>query len=127
MVIYRVLADLTVLVHFLWILFILSGVIFALKRSKIAWVHLGGLLFSLVLNLFGWYCPLTYLENYLHSLHPGYLTYGGSFIAHYMEQIVYPELPEKIIRIGGILFVCLNVVIYLVVGKKYWESRKNSG
>ena len=123
--VYKVLADLTVLVHFLWILFILSGVIFVLKRSKIAWVHLGGLLFSLVLNLFGWYCPLTHLENYLHSLHPGHLTYGGSFIAHYMEQIVYPELPEKIVRIGGILFVCLNMIAYLVVGMQILKNGQN--
>jgi hypothetical protein len=116
---------LTVLVHFLWILFILSGIIFALKRSKLAWVHLGGLLFSLVLNLFGWYCPLTHLENYLHSLHPGHLTYDGSFIAHYLEQIVYPELPEKIIRIGGILFVILNAVVYLTVGRKMLKNVKH--
>ncbi|MCP4667308.1 MAG: DUF2784 domain-containing protein [Deltaproteobacteria bacterium] len=125
--IYSILADVTIFVHFLWILFILSGVIFALRRSKIAWVHLGGLLFSLVLNLFGWYCPLTHLENYLNSLYPGSLTYGGSFIAHYLEQIVYPDLPEIFIRIGGILFVCLNIIVYLVVAKKYWETKRSSG
>ena len=123
--VYKVLADLTVLVHCIWILFILFGVIFVLKRSKIAWVHLGGLFFSLVLNLSGWHCPLTHLENYLNSLHPGPLTYGGSFITHYLEQIVYPGLPEKIVRIGGILFVSLTMIAYLFTGMQILKNRQN--
>ena len=57
------LVDTTLIVHFLWILFLLFGFVFALKGSKIAYVHLGGLLFALVLNALGWYCPLTHLEN----------------------------------------------------------------
>ena len=120
--VYRVLAELTVLLHFLWILFIFLGVVFALKKSKIAWVHLGGLLFSLFLNIFGWYCPLTYLENYLRRFQGETRHYGGSFINRSLEVVIYPDLSEGVIRIGEILFVCLNLVVYGVLAKKYYSQ-----
>ena len=121
--IYKVLADLGVLFHFLWILFIVFGIIFALKRSRLAWFHLGGLLFSLFLNISGWYCPLTYLENYLRMSCGEGGTYGSSFIAHFLEPIIYPDMPEMIIRIGEVLFVCLNLVVYGIIAKRYLRGR----
>ncbi|MBW1798367.1 MAG: DUF2784 domain-containing protein [Deltaproteobacteria bacterium] len=121
--IYKVLADLSVLFHFLWILFIVFGIIFALKRSRLAWFHFGGLLFSLFLNILGWYCPLTYLENYLRMSCGDGGTYDSSFIIHYLEPIIYPDLPEMIIRIGEVLFVCLNLVVYGIIAKRYLRGR----
>jgi hypothetical protein len=118
-VVYGLLASLAILCHFLWILFLVFGVIFALKGSKIAWIHLGGLLFSLLLNLLGWYCPLTYLENYFQQLYHRGLAYSGSFIIHYLEPIVYPNLSERTLRIGGIVFVILNLFAYGVFARRY--------
>jgi hypothetical protein len=123
--IYKILTDLTVVFHFLWILFIVFGLIFAIRRSRIAWVHLGGLLFSIFLNLMGWYCPLTYAEYYLRSLYGHGDTYSGSFIAHYLELIIYPDLPESTIRIGGIVFVCLNLVVYGILVKRLSVKSKS--
>ena len=123
--IYKVLADLTILFHFLWILFLIFGVVFAIKRSKIAWFHLGGLLFSLFINMLGMYCPLTYLENYLRSTHRASGPYPGSFIAHYLERIIYLNLPERTIRMGEILFVCLNLVVYGVLAKRYFMRSRH--
>ena len=127
--IHTVLADLTILFHFLWVLFLIFGVVFAIKRSKIAWFHLGGLLFSLFINMLGMYCPLTYLENYLRSTHGANWPYPGSFIAHYLERIIYLNLPERTIRMGEILFVCLNLVVYGVLAKRYFmrSSRWSRG
>jgi hypothetical protein len=121
--IHKVLVDLSVLFHFLWILFIVFGIIFALKRSRLAWFHLGGLLFSLFLNILGWYCPLTYLENYLRRSCEEGGTYSSSFIIHYLEPIIYPDLPEMLIRIGEILFVSLNLVVYGFIAKRYFRGR----
>jgi len=58
------LVDITIIVHFLWILFLVFGFVFALKGSRITYVHLGGLVFALGLNALGWYCPLTHVENH---------------------------------------------------------------
>ena len=117
--IYCYLAILTLFLHLLWILFIVFGFVFALRGSKLAFIHLGGLLFSLVINLFGWYCPLTYLENHLYHLQAKGLDYGGSFIFHYLERLIYPNIPERTIRIGEIAFVIVNLMAYTVLLKKH--------
>jgi len=117
--VYGLLVSLAVLLHFLWIIFLVVGFIFAFKGSKVAWFHLAGLLFSLSLNLLGWYCPLTYLENYLQNLHDSGLTYSGSFIIRYLELIIYPNLPERMLRIIVIAFVILNLFAYGVLARKY--------
>ena len=117
--IYRILADLTLIVHFIWILFLIFGFMFALTRSKIALLHMAGLLFTLILNLVGWYCPLTYLENYLYALNDPISTYRGSFIINYLQHIVYLDLPGQYIRIVGISFAVLSIGIYVYLIKRY--------
>ena len=120
MVLHDLILNLTLVLHFLWILFLIFGVVFALKRSMIAWFHLGGLLFSLFINLFGFYCPLTYVENHLRSPCADSGVISGSFIARYLEQMIYPDVSEKTIRIIEILFVCLNLFVYGVLAKRYF-------
>ena len=122
--IYQLLADLTVLFHFLWILFIIFGLLLVWKWAKIAFLHLGGLLFSLIINLFGWYCPLTYLENYLYASGAREAGYKGSFIAHSLVPIVYPDLPEKTIRIGEMIFVVLLLVVYGALARRYYRKAR---
>jgi len=117
--IYSILANFTIILHFAWILFLVFGVFLALRWPKVAIFHLGGLLFSLVLNLFHWYCPLTYLENYLRRLYDVKSTYGGPFTATYLERLVYPDLPEDYIRVGEIFFVILYVALYGYLVRKH--------
>ncbi|HUU81331.1 MAG TPA: DUF2784 domain-containing protein [Acidobacteriota bacterium] len=123
---FSVLADLTVLLHLFWIIFLVFGIIFALKRSRWAWLHLGGLVFSLFINLLGMYCPLTYLENFLRESGGHTLGYGGSFMSHYLEMIIYPDLPEKTIRIGEIFFVAINLFVYGILAKRYRGIKSSS-
>ncbi|MBU0735206.1 MAG: DUF2784 domain-containing protein, partial [Pseudomonadota bacterium] len=122
-----VLAQITVILHFLWIVFIVFGVVFAIRRSRVAWLHLGGILFSLIINLFGWYCPLTYLEHYLQAGPVSGGAHEEPFIIHYLMPVIYPDVPERIIRIGEILFVCLNLVIYAGIAVKYLSRRNHPG
>ncbi len=116
------LADITVLLHFLWILFIVFGIILVWRWPKIAFFHLGGLSFSLIINIFGWYCPLTYLENYLYGFGAGHRGYKESFIQHYLLPIVYPDLPEKTMRFVEVVFVVVLLVVYGVLAKKRWKN-----
>jgi hypothetical protein len=112
------LTDVVVLFHAAWAFFLAAGFIFALKKSRIAFVHLGGLGFSLLLNLTGWYCPLTYLENYFRSLHSPETVYSSPFMMVYFYRLLYPDLPEHLLRIGEIVFVCLNLLGYAYVVKR---------
>ena len=122
--IYRILADITIVMHLFWILFLILGFIFALKRSRITVIHGAGLLFVLILNLMGWYCPLTYLENYLHTLYDANTTYAGSFIRNYVEQLIYLRLPERHIRNAGIVFVVFYGIVYAYFLRKYRREKR---
>lgn len=113
------LLDFVVLLHFFWVLFILFGLLAMWWRPKLAYVHAGGLLFSLVLNLLGWYCPLTYVENYLHGLHRSGTAYGGTFLGHYLIPLIYPDLPESFLRMGAMGFVGIQLLIYVFLIGKY--------
>jgi hypothetical protein len=118
-VFYRLFADLVILLHFAWILFLVFGVLLALKRPWIAIFHVSGLLFSLLLNLGGWYCPLTYLENYLYLCHDPGAAYQSPFVTRYVQKLVYPDLPASLIRAGEIIFATIYVMIYGYLAKKY--------
>jgi hypothetical protein len=117
--IYSILAHVTIFLHFAWILFLIFGVLFTWRWPKVAILHLGGLLFSLVLNLFRWYCPLTYLENYLRRIYDVKSAYGGPFTATYLERLVYLDLPEGYIRVGEIFFVIFYMSLYAHLARKH--------
>ena len=100
---YKLLADFIVLIHFLWILFLFFGAYVGARVRVLRILHLSGLAFALMIQVFGWYCPLTYLEVWLRSKHDPRLAYTGSFIIHYVEKIVYLDLSRTLIVIGTVI------------------------
>jgi hypothetical protein len=123
-------ADIVLIVHWLWIVFLILGFVFALMGSRIAYLHLGGLAFALLLNVVGWYCPLTYVENYLRSLHNMHAIYPPTFIARIVEKVVYPDVSEGFLRAGEIVLTVLYLLVYGYWAKKtgVWSRiRKLSG
>ena len=116
--VYRLVIDLVIVLHFLWIIFILFGFLLALKYLKVSFVHIAGLAFTLILNLGGWYCPLTHLENYLHRLYAPQLLYEGSFVTINLQKLIYLELDEVYLRMGAIVWVGLNMGGYAMLLRK---------
>jgi hypothetical protein len=110
---YKVLADITVLVHFLWIAFLFLGAIWGRKSRAVKTFHLSGLAFAFIIQIFDWYCPLTHLEFWLRGKHNPDLAYAGSFIIYYVERIVYIEISRYIVLIVTLLLGAFNVWIYL--------------
>lgn len=113
--VYKLLSDLVILLHLLWILFILFGFLVALKYLRVSFIHIAGLVITLVLNLGGWYCPLTYLENYLQGLYDPQLPHADSFITNNLQKLIYLELDEVYLRMGAIVWVGLNMVCYALL------------
>ena len=111
--VYKILADIVVLIHFLWILFLFFGAIWGVRNRPIKIFHLSGLAFAFIIQVFDWYCPLTHLEVWLRSKHSPTLTYGGSFIIHYVEEIVYIDLSRYLVLIFTILLCGFNAWFYL--------------
>jgi len=111
--IYKILADSVVLIHFLWIIFLFLGVFWGVKIKAVKISHISGLVFAFIIQIFGWYCPLTYLEVWLRSRHDSELIYTGSFIIHYVEEIVYIEVSRTLILFFTLLLCGFNVWFYL--------------
>jgi hypothetical protein len=110
---YKVLADIVVFLHVLWILFLICGAFSGAKHTAVKIIHLSGLAFALILQVFNWYCPLTYLEAWLRSQHDTSLTYSGSFLIHYLEQIVYIRISRPLILFLTLLIITVNAWFYL--------------
>jgi len=109
---YRVLADLVVLIHFLFILLVIFGALVVLKRRWFALVHLPAALWGIFIEWSGGICPLTPLENSLR-IKGGEAGYETSFVEHYVLPIIYPETLTRSLQIllGGCVLL-LNLGIY---------------
>jgi hypothetical protein len=110
---YKILADAVVLIHFLWIVFLFLGGFWGIKNKAIKIFHLSGLAFAFIIQIFDWTCPLTHLEVWLRTKHSPSVTYTGSFIIHYMEKIVYIEISRWVVLVFTILLCGLNAWLYL--------------
>jgi len=110
---YKILADIVVFLHFLWILFLFLGALWGIKNKVVKIFHLSGLAFAFIIQIFDWYCPLTHLEIWLRSKHSSSLTYAGSFIIHYVEKIVYIDISRLIVFVFTILLCGFNAWLYL--------------
>jgi len=114
---YKILADIVVLTHFLWILFLFFGAFLGKRNKALKIFHLSGLFFALFIQIFDWYCPLTHLEVWLRSKHDPGLIYSASFLIHYVERFVYIELSRSSILASTIFLFGFNAWFYL---KKKW-------
>jgi len=116
--IYRLLADLVVLTHALFVLFVVCGGLAVLRRPRLAWLHLPAVTWGAVVEFKGWICPLTYVENHFRRLGDEGI-YDVSFIEHYLEPILYPSgLTLKSQMVMGLGVVGVNAVIYALLWRK---------
>ncbi len=110
--IYRLTADLVVLIHLAFILFAALGGLLVLKYRRCALLHLPALVWAVLISLANWVCPLTPLENWLRE-RGGLLGYETSFIEHYILPVIYPtELTRSLQIFLGLLVLVINLGIY---------------
>lgn len=121
--IYRFLADSVLILHLLFIGFVVFGGLFALRSPWIALAHLPAACWGAFIELTGRLCPLTLLEVGLRQT-AGYAGYSGSFIEHYLLPVIYPAGLTRDIQFCLAGFVILiNVAIYGVLVYRLWVSR----
>jgi len=117
---YRILADILVVIHLIFIFFVLFGGILAFYRKWIIWAHLPAAAWGVLIELYGWICPLTPLENRLRHAAGGQ-GYKGGFIEHYLLSAVYPEgLSMSLQYVLAAMVITINAVVYslLIVSLK---------
>ena len=109
---YRLLADLVLILHLAFVVFVLCGGLLVLKWRWIAWLHLPAAFWGAVVEFTGWICPLTPLENWLRA-QGGEVTYRSDFIAHYLLPVLYLDnLTRGIQLLLGTMVIVLNVAVY---------------
>lgn len=119
---FRILADMTVGLHLLFVLFAVLGGVLIWRWPRMAWLHLPAVLWAACIEFFGWICPLTYLENHF-LLKAGHAGYPGGFIEQYLMPILYPAaLTRQVQFLLGAGVVVINAGIYFVA----WRRLKRS-
>ena len=115
---YRILADAVVVLHFGFVLFVVLGGLFALRWPRAAWIHLPAAVWGAGIEFLGGICPLTPLEIRLRRL-GGEAGYAGGFVEHYVLPVLYPEALDRDVQyvLGGIV-IGLNVLIYALVVRR---------
>lgn len=109
---YRLLADLVVLAHFGFILFVVLGGALVIRWPRLVWIHLPAAGWGVLVEAAGWICPLTPFENRLRILGSS-RAYEDGFIAHYLVPIIYPSGLNRTIQFLLALSVLLiNAAIY---------------
>ncbi|MDP4185387.1 MAG: DUF2784 domain-containing protein [Bacteroidota bacterium] len=122
--IYRILADIIVMIHLGFILFVMLGGLLVLKYPRVVWVHLPLMIWGAVVEFFNIICPLTPLENYLRELGGGE-RYHSDFVEKYIIPVIYPEgLTIRIQFILGCLVVFINLIFYSIVIYRYFKKRR---
>lgn len=109
---YGWLANLILLAHLAFILFVALGGLAVLRWPRLAWLHLPCVAWGVMVELMGWICPLTPWENHFRRL-AGQVGYVGDFIQHYLMIAIYPEgLTRNIQIMLGLGLAVINLAIY---------------
>jgi hypothetical protein len=112
---HRLGVDLVLFAHFLFAAFAVFGGFLYFHDPAWAWAHLPVVLWSAIVNLMGWTCPLTPMEKALR-IRAGQSGYTGGFIQHYIGRAVYPRgMPRRLSLVAGISILVWNALVYAMV------------
>ncbi|MEW5942380.1 MAG: DUF2784 domain-containing protein [Pseudomonadota bacterium] len=119
------LADLVLLVHFAFVLFVVLGLPAIWIGAALGWrwvrnfwfrlAHLGAILFVAAESLIGVACPLTEWEDALRQGSPG----GTSFMQRWVQRLLYYDLPEWV-------FTTAYAIFAAAVAATFWRIRPES-
>ncbi len=116
--IFRLLADATVVVHLAFVVFVVAGGLLVLRWPRVAWAHLPAAAWGAWVEFAGWICPLTPLENWLR-VRGGQSVYAVSFVDQYVMPVLYPPaLTREIQWALGSFVLAVNLCLYLVVWRR---------
>ena len=121
---FRILIDLTIFIHFGFAIFAAIGGLFALRWRTVIIFHLPACIWAALIEFSGWICPLTPLENWFRI--KGAATgYQNGYLDPYILPILYPEnLTRGIQIVLGILVITANAIIYGIIVKKAIQNKK---
>lgn len=111
---YRILAELVLVLHFCFVLFVVLGGVLVLRWRPLLWLHLPAVAWGVLVQCFFLTCPLTLVENRLRRL-GGDAGYAGGFVEHYISAILYADVSRQFQVMLGLLLAALNLAVYSYV------------
>ena len=122
--IYLVMADVVLILHFTFILFVILGAVLVLRWKRLAWIHIPCAVWGAWIEFQGSICPLTPLENRLRRL-GGEAGYSGGFIEHYVVPLIYPSGLTRRTQIQlGLVVVAINIAVYGLIYWRRWRRTR---
>jgi len=127
---YQLAADAVMLLHALFVVFVVLGLVLILAGGALGWAwvrlrwfritHLVAIGIVVVQSWLGAICPLTTFEMALRT-RAGESTYPGAFIAHWVETVLYYQAPP------WVFVVCYTAFGALVVASWFWVRPRRRG
>ncbi len=108
---YRLMAASVLSLHAAYIAWVIFGGFFTRGRPRLAALHVGTLVYGVIVEIFGFWCPLTALENWL-EVRGGVSAYRAPFLLHYLDALVYPNVPPNLLVAGAVALCGFNLLIY---------------
>lgn len=122
---YQILADILVVLHLAFIVYVVAGGLLSWRWPRNALVHLPCAVWGALIECTGWICPLTPLEV-RWRIQAGQAGYEGGFIDHYVLPVVYPEGLTRTCQLwlgGGVIL--LNLAVYAILSAR-WRRRRRA-
>ncbi|MDG6773253.1 DUF2784 domain-containing protein [Thiomicrorhabdus sp. ZW0627] len=114
---YQLAADFIVLLHFVFILFVLFGGFLVFRWPWMFWLQVPAAVWGALISLIGWTCPLTPMENSFRQAAGSSEVYSGGFIDRYLVTLVYPDGATREMAVAmGIAVIAINVAVYIWFG-----------
>lgn len=112
MTLYPLLADFALLLHLFFVLWVVAGGLAVWRWPRLIWLHLPAALWGVVVEVAGWPCPLTWLEDYWRQS-GGETAAAGTFVERLLAPLLYPTGLTRPLQIalGAGVFV-LNLLLY---------------
>jgi hypothetical protein len=116
---YSALAIFVLILHALFILWVVFGAMLTRSRPILRWLHIGSLVWGILTELLPWPRPLTLLENWLEGT-AGVEPYQGWFLLHYLDEMVYSDMSSGMLTVAAVAVCALNLAFY---GRHIWIAR----
>lgn len=97
--------------HLLWIAWVIFGWLVTRKSAGLRWAHSVSLVYSIVVEIGPWPCPLTLAEQNLEA-RAGMTPYRQPFLVHYLEAVIYPDIPEVLLIVCAVAVCGFNLYLH---------------